>query len=154
MAHVTRGFSGRCCQRGADLIPPGRALGDGPACCRATIPRSYVWTAATWECEPTVAPHRRAQLVWRRARVIAVRHETARTRSVVLDVPDWRGHRPGQLIDVRLTADDGFQATRCYSIASAPRPGSVELMVERVDDGVVSPWLAGQARAGDTLEVR
>ena len=75
-------------------------------------------------------------------------------RTLVLDVPDWPGHRAGQHVDVRLTAEDGYQAQRSYSIASAPDDGSLELTVERLDDGEVSPYLADELRAGDELELR
>jgi ferredoxin-NADP reductase len=72
----------------------------------------------------------------------------------VLDVPDWPGHLPGQHVDVRLTAEDGYQAQRSYSIASAPGNDRLELTVERIDDGEVSPWLTEVAQPGDQLEVR
>jgi ferredoxin-NADP reductase len=92
--------------------------------------------------------------VWRRATVRDVVLETARARTLVLDVPEWPGHRPGQHLDVRLTAEDGYQAQRSYSIASAPELGDVELTVELVDDGEVSPYLVEEVRAGDVFEVR
>jgi ferredoxin-NADP reductase len=72
----------------------------------------------------------------------------------VLDLPDWRGHRAGQHVDVRLTAEDGYQAQRSYSIASAPEDPQLVLTVERLDDGEVSPYLADELRAGDELELR
>ncbi len=71
----------------------------------------------------------------------------------MLDVPDWPGHRAGQHLDVRLTAADGYRAERSYSIASAPGE-PVAITVERLDDGEVSPYLAGELRAGDALELR
>lgn len=82
--------------------------------------------------------------------------ETPRTKSLVLAVPGWQGHLPGQHVDVRLTAEDGYQAERSYSIASASIPGGdrVELTVERLDDGEISPYLAEDVRAGDKLEIR
>jgi ferredoxin-NADP reductase len=80
--------------------------------------------------------------------------ETARARTLVLDVPGWPGHRAGQHVDVRLTAEDGYQAQRSYSIASAPEVGEVELTVELVDGGEVSPYLVEEVRAGDVFEVR
>jgi ferredoxin-NADP reductase len=86
--------------------------------------------------------------------VVELVQETARTRSVVLEVPDWAGHRAGQHVDVRLTADDGYQAQRSYSIASAPEDASLTLTVERLDDGEVSPYLVDELRAGDGLELR
>jgi ferredoxin-NADP reductase len=80
--------------------------------------------------------------------------ETARARTLVLDVPGWPGHRAGQHLDVRLTAEDGYQAQRSYSIASAPEADAVELTVELVDDGEVSPYLVAELRPGDAFEVR
>jgi ferredoxin-NADP reductase len=74
-------------------------------------------------------------------------------RTLELDVPDWTGHRAGQHLDVRLTAEDGYQAERSYSIASAPGDG-VALTVERLDDGEVSPYLVDDVRQGDRVEVR
>jgi ferredoxin-NADP reductase len=74
-------------------------------------------------------------------------------RTLELDVPDWQGHRAGQHLDVRLTAEDGYQAERSYSIASPPGDG-VALTVERLDDGEVSPYLVDEARDGDRVEVR
>jgi ferredoxin-NADP reductase len=96
----------------------------------------------------------RARLLWQRAHVSAVRDETPGIRSLTVDVPGWQGHRPGQHVDVRLTAADGYQAQRSYSIASAPHAGRLELTVERLDDGEVSSWLASEARAGDTFDLR
>jgi ferredoxin-NADP reductase len=86
--------------------------------------------------------------------VAAVREETPWSVTLVLDVPGWSGHRAGQHLDVRLTAEDGYRAERSYSIASAPEGTTVELTVERIDDGEVSPYLAGELRARDLLEVR
>jgi ferredoxin-NADP reductase len=86
-----------------------------------------------------------------------VRHvdETARTKSVVLEMPDWPGwFRSGQHVDVRLTADDGYQAERSYSIASAPEDEQLQLTVERLDDGEVSPYLVDVLQPGDELELR
>jgi ferredoxin-NADP reductase len=80
--------------------------------------------------------------------------ETPATRSIVLELPDWDGHRAGQHVDVRLTAPDGYQAERSYSIASAPEDPHVVLTVERIEDGEVSPYLAGELRPGDELELR
>ncbi|MGZ4282098.1 MAG: ferredoxin reductase [Gaiellaceae bacterium] len=79
--------------------------------------------------------------------------ETPRVRTLELDVPGWPGHRAGQHLDVRLTAEDGYQAERSYSIASAPGDG-VAITVERLDDGEVSPYLVDEAREGDRVEVR
>jgi ferredoxin-NADP reductase len=83
-----------------------------------------------------------------------VRAETPSARTLSLEVAGWPGHRAGQHVDVRLTAADGYTATRSYSIASAPDGERVELTVERLDDGEVSPYLAGVVAAGDRLELR
>ncbi|HEX5504392.1 MAG TPA: ferredoxin reductase [Thermomicrobiales bacterium] len=91
---------------------------------------------------------------WRLATVVATVAETARARSLVLDVPGWAGHRPGQHLDLRLTAEDGYQAQRSYSIASPPEEPRVALTIERLDDGEVSPYLTDELRAGDRLELR
>jgi ferredoxin-NADP reductase len=95
------------------------------------------------------------RLTWRTAEVSELIDETAHARTVVMTVPDWPGHRAGQHVDVRLTADDGYQAQRSYSIASPPETGErVAITVERIDDGEVSPFLAGELRVGDKLELR
>jgi ferredoxin-NADP reductase len=80
--------------------------------------------------------------------------ETPTARTLVLDVPGWTGHRAGQHVDVRLTAEDGYHAEREFSIASAPESAGLELTVERIDDGEVSPYLAGEVQAGDEFELR
>jgi ferredoxin-NADP reductase len=80
--------------------------------------------------------------------------ETDRVKTLALDVADWPGHRAGQHVDVRLTADDGYQAQRSYSIASAAGGPRVELTVERIDDGEVSPYLTEEAHTGDRFELR
>ena len=79
--------------------------------------------------------------------------ETPRVRTLELDVPDWPGHVAGQHVDVRLTAEDGYQAERSYSIASAPDE-PLAVTVERLEDGEVSPYLVDEAREGDAFEVR
>jgi ferredoxin-NADP reductase len=94
------------------------------------------------------------RLSWQLARVVELIEETPGTRSIVLDPPAWPGHRAGQHVDVRLTAEDGYQAERSYSIASAPEDDNLVLTVERFDDGEVSPYLAGELRPGDELELR
>jgi ferredoxin-NADP reductase len=94
------------------------------------------------------------RLAWRVARVVSVRDETPHARTLVLDVPQWPGHRAGQHVDVRLVAEDGYQAQRSYSIASPPEERTVSLTVERLEDGEVSPYLVGELRPGDGLEVR
>jgi ferredoxin-NADP reductase len=97
---------------------------------------------------------KRPQLVWRVATIREVRDETARAKTLVLDVPDWPGHLAGQHVDVRLTAEDGYQAQRSYSIASAPESAALELTIERIDDGEVSPYLTDDAQPGDEFELR
>jgi ferredoxin-NADP reductase len=94
------------------------------------------------------------RLSWRQAEVLGTRAETGRATTLVLDVPGWPGHRAGQHVDVRLTADDGYQAERSYSIASAAGGTSLELTVERLEDGEVSPYLTDELRRGDKLELR
>ena len=94
------------------------------------------------------------RLSWQLARVVELVDETPRTQSIVLEPPEWPGHRAGQHVDVRLTAEDGYQAERSYSIASAPEDDHLVLTVERLDDGEVSPYLAGELRPGDELELR
>jgi ferredoxin-NADP reductase len=80
--------------------------------------------------------------------------ENAHACTLVLDLPDWPGHRAGQHVDVRLTAEDGYQAERSYSIASPPEDQLLSLTIERIDDGEVSPYLADELRPGDELELR
>lgn len=94
------------------------------------------------------------RLIWRVAEVVDAVTETPRVKTVGFDVPGWPGHRAGQHVDVRLTAEDGYQAQRSYSIASAPDGTRLELTVERIDDGEVSPYLTEELRAGDQIEVR
>jgi ferredoxin-NADP reductase len=96
----------------------------------------------------------RRRLTWLPATVVELIDETPRVRSLVLEVEDWPGHRPGQHVDVRLTAEDGYQAERSYSIASAPEDGRLVLTVERLDDGEVSPYLAGDIEPGEQFELR
>jgi ferredoxin-NADP reductase len=91
---------------------------------------------------------------WLTATVAETIPETARATTLRLDVPDWPGHRAGQHVDVRLTAEDGYSAQRSYSIASAPGADRLELTVVRIDDGEVSPYLATVADVGDQFEVR
>src|SRR5918996_5322124 len=91
---------------------------------------------------------------WRPATVREVIRETSSATTLVLDVPTWPGHRAGQHVDVRLTAEDGYQAQRSYSIASAPEEDAVAVTVERLDDGEVSPYLVDEAQPGDQFEVR
>ena len=95
----------------------------------------------------------RGRLTWQAATVASVTQETDSVVTIELDPPHWPGHRAGQHLDVRLTADDGYQAEREYSIASAPGE-PVAITVERLEDGEVSPYLTGDLRAGDELELR
>ena len=94
------------------------------------------------------------RITWRLATVLDVVPETPRTRTLVLDVPGWPGHRAGQHVDVRLTAEDGYQAERSYSIASAPEASQLMLTVEQLKDGEVSAYLSEELRPGDKLELR
>jgi len=93
------------------------------------------------------------RLTWLVAEVAETVAETPRVRTIILDVPGWTGHRAGQHVDVRLTAEDGYQAERSYSLASAPAdPPSIT--VERLDDGEVSPYLVDDVVPGDRFELR
>jgi ferredoxin-NADP reductase len=94
------------------------------------------------------------RLTWRVATIAEIRPETPRVKTLSLDVPGWQGHRAGQHVDIRLTAEDGYQAERSYSISSAPDAERVELTVERLDDGEVSPYLTDEAQPGDQFEIR
>ena len=94
------------------------------------------------------------RLNWLAAEVVDVMVETHRAKTIVFDVPGWRGHRAGQHVDVRLTAADGYQAQRSYSIASVPDATRIELTVERLEDGEVSPYLTDELRSGDRIELR
>jgi ferredoxin-NADP reductase len=93
------------------------------------------------------------RLSWLAAEVAGSVEETPRVRTLALEVPGWTDHRAGQHLDVRLTAEDGYQAERSYSIASAPGE-PLTITVERLDDGEVSPYLVDEAREGDGFEVR
>jgi len=98
-----------------------------------------------------VTPRR---LQWQTAEVSGLIDETPRVRSLVLKLPDWPGHKPGQHVDVRLTGEDGYQAQRSYSIASAPESKDVMLTVERIEDGEVSPYLSIDVQTSDRFELR
>src|SRR5437763_16220837 len=93
------------------------------------------------------------RLTWLVTTVAAAAAETPRVRTLQLEADGWAGHRPGQHLDVRLTAEDGYQAERSYSIASAPGE-PLAITVERLEDGEVSPYLTEELRAGDELELR
>ena len=95
------------------------------------------------------------RVTWRVAKVVAVHDETATARTLALAVRDWPGHVAGQHVDVRLTAPDGYSAVRSYSIASAPSSdGRIEITVERLPNGEVSPYLTQEVMVGDELELR
>src|ERR671914_459721 len=92
---------------------------------------------------------------WQIATVKAIRSETPKVKSFTLTLPNWIPHRPGQHYDLRLTAPDGYQAQRSYSIASEPeRTGEIDLTVERLEDGEVSSYLHDVVVAGDLVELR
>ncbi|MEV5332953.1 ferredoxin reductase [Streptomyces werraensis] len=95
-----------------------------------------------------------ARLRWLEARLTGRHDESDTARTLVFDVPGWPGHLPGQHVDVRLTAEDGYSTQRSYSIANAPDGERVELTVERIDDGEVSPYLVDVLEAGDVIELR
>lgn len=92
--------------------------------------------------------------LWCLAEVIEVVPETPRAKCVLLEVPEWEGHKAGQHVDVRLTAEDGYQTQRSYSIASAPEDERLKLTVDRLDDGEVSIYLTDVLMVGDKLELR
>src|SRR5438034_6395390 len=96
----------------------------------------------------------RGRLTWQSAELVGVVAEAPRVKTLVFDVPGWPGHLAGQHVDVRLTAEDGYQAERSYSIASAPDGTRVALTVQRLDDGEVSPYLTDELRPGDKIELR
>ncbi|WP_329129552.1 ferredoxin reductase [Streptomyces sp. NBC_01476] len=95
-----------------------------------------------------------ARLRWQAAALVERREESPTAQTLVFDVPGWAGHLPGQHVDVRLTAEDGYSTQRSYSIASAPDADRVELTVQRVPDGEVSPYLADELAVGDAVEIR
>jgi ferredoxin-NADP reductase len=109
------------------------------------IPGASSGTLATSELRP---------ISWRQATLLETIAETPRARTLVFEVPGWPGHRAGQHVDVRLTAEDGYQAQRSYSIASAPEDPQIKLTIERLDDGEVSPYLTDELRVGDRIELR
>ena len=94
------------------------------------------------------------RLTWLLANVVDVVTETPRVRSILLECPGWPGHLPGQHVDVRLTAEDGYQAQRSYSIAGPPDGDQITLTIELIPDGEVSPYLVEELRVGDGLELR
>ena len=141
---------------------------------RLLVPHLYLWKSAKWitglrllraeeqgfweslgyhDYGDPWREQRYRDLSWQIATVAAVRAETATARTLVLDVPDWPDHLPGQHIDVRLRDAHGYTAQRSYSIASAPEEGRFELTVQRIADGEVSPYLTETARPGDQFEI-
>jgi len=106
--------------------------------------------------ERTAIPGRltRREAVWRLATVSALQVESRHAKTIVFDVPDWSGHIAGQHVDLRLTAEDGYQAQRSYSIASPPEEREVAITVDRIPDGEVSPFLNDDLIVGDQLELR
>ncbi len=94
------------------------------------------------------------RLNWQVATLATAKVETATAKTLVLDVPDWPGHLAGQHVDVKLTAEDGYSAQRSYSIASAPDGARLELTVQRIADGEVSPYLTEVMEPGDAMELR
>jgi len=103
---------------------------------------------------PGQQPAQQQRIEWRFAEVVELFPETSATKSIVLRIPEWSGHLAGQHVDVRLTAEDGYQTQRSYSIASPPEQKDVVLTVERLEDGEVSPFLTDVLLPGDKLEVR
>jgi ferredoxin-NADP reductase len=104
------------------------------------------------ETDVPASPPRRLQ--WQTAEIADIVVETARVKSLVLNLSAWPGHKAGQHVDVRLTAEDGYQAQRSYSVASAPEASRVVLTVERIEEGEVSPYLTQDAQVGDRFEIR
>lgn len=103
----------------------------------------------------TAIPGRLAERVrWRAAEVIERRQESATAATLMLRVPGWAGHRAGQHLDIRLTAEDGYSTQRSYSLASAPARDLIEVTVQRLPDGEVSPYLVDELKTGDVIEVR
>jgi ferredoxin-NADP reductase len=101
---------------------------------------------------PSVVRPRRIE--WRAATITEVIQETAHAKTLIMNVPGWPGHSAGQHVDIRLTAEDGYQAERSYSIASEPSRPELAITVERLDDGEVSPYLTDALGVGDRLELR
>ena len=91
---------------------------------------------------------------WQPATVVSIREETRRVKTIRFAVSNWPGHLPGQHADVRLTAEDGYRAERSYSIASPPEVSALELTVDRLDDGEVSPFLTGELQPDDMIQLR
>jgi len=103
---------------------------------------------------PAAPPSLALPIAWRIATVAEIVVETPRVRTLVLELPDWPGHRAGQHVDIRLTAEDGYRTERSYSIASAPESARLSVTIERLEDGEVSSYLVDVLQVGDTLELR
>src|SRR5919202_697571 len=147
------------------ICTSGRALSGSGVC--SSPPTTSPVSGSPWATTTTETPGASSgtgetsevavqlyRILWRLADVVEVVPETPRTKSLVLEVPEWEGHRAGQHVDVRLTAPDGYQAQRSYSIASAPEDERLVLTVERLEDGEVSPYLTDVLMRGDRLELR
>ncbi len=100
------------------------------------------------------APAIPARLTWQVGEVVETTPASPHARTLALSLPNWPGHRPGQHLDIRLTAEDGYQASRSYSIASPPEAERLEITVEVIPDGEVSPYLVEDVLPGDQVEVR
>src|SRR5579864_5384130 len=131
-----------------------RQVGQGSAVPRARPARLLGATGLPQLRGPMAGEALLERLTWRVATVREVVAETAAAATLYLDLDDWPGHLPGMHVDVRLTADDGYQAERSYSIASAPEDPHLALTVQRLEDGEVSPWMTGVASPGDVFELR
>ena len=171
LADLTGGRAWIAYEYGGEPLEPEHG---GPA--RLLVPHLYFWKSAKWVRGLELRDRGRARLLgvlrlpqlrrpveraalprrlsWQLATVVELVEETARTKSIALELDGWSGHRAGQHVDVRLTAEDGYQAQRSYSIASAPEDAALVLTVERLDDGEVSPYLVDELRPGDQLELR
>src|ERR671911_752939 len=155
---VPRAFWGRTCTSGR--VPSGSGACSSLPTTSPASGRPWATTttatpgasSATGETKAVAVQPRRT--LWRLAEVIEVVAETQRTKNLLLEVPEWEGHKAGQHVDVRLTAEDGYQAQRSYSIASAPEDERLMLAVDRLDDGEVSIYLTDVLMAGDKLELR
>ena len=104
--------------------------------------------------DPASSVVRPRRIEWRAGTITEVIQETPHAKTLVMDVPDWPGHSAGQHVDIRLTAEDGYQAERSYSIASEPSKPTLAITVERLDDGEVSPYLTDALGVGDRIELR
>src|SRR5207253_9836090 len=140
--------------RPSPLLLEERQVGAGPAVADGRQARFLGDERLPQLRRPVAGTALLGRLTWQLADVVDVVEETPRVKTIVLDVSDWAGHRAGQHVDIRLTAEDGYQAERSYSIASAPDGTRIELTVERLDDGEVSPYLTDELRPGDRIELR